>query len=254
MALLVERSTSSESTVTSWAPLTPPPQTNTPRAPAETARCAQRVETRGRPRGTEGLSREKVIRFDISHGVDLLHDLANGEPPATWNWDGKAYPKTKRSQGPNQEGLAIHSEVLYHILTLAPNGYPCPYRLRDLLVKLHIVYRIFDHEKSVDAALSLESRAMLAADRWRIMCKHCLMLKHTSHQILFPDLAAVMSLLHGAAPEPKAITPEPAATASMDMDFLLEDDDAFSTPIKKLGFHAPPPSPTWPTESSIGRQ
>ena len=219
MALL--RRLSSESTVTSWAPLTPPPQTNTPPvAPAETA--PQRPETRGLPMG-------KTIPFDIDHGVELLADLARNR--LAWlNWDGTTYPKTKGPQGPSQEALVVHAPVLLHLLTLAPNGYPCPYGLRDLLCQLHMKFNIFGDDYFMDCQ-PLIKRAMLAADRWRIMCKHCSMLKHSGATIRFPDLTAVVSLIHPVLPEPEAVLPEPAATAfeAMDVDDV-EDDVA---PTKK---------------------
>ena len=63
--------------------------------------------------------------------------------------------------------------LLFH---LAPNGYPDPYKLRDLFVKLHDIYGILSPRHEADKDLSLASVAILAADRWRIMCKHCLMI------------------------------------------------------------------------------
>ena len=82
----------------------------------------------------------------------------------------------KRSNGPNMDSLNRHSPVLKILIWLAPNGYPDPYKLRDLLVQLHGLFKILDPRSEGEANLSLGSVAILASDRWRIMCKHCLML------------------------------------------------------------------------------
>ena len=207
--MALRRRLRSKTTVAFGSPHRPPPRTPPPQAPAETA--PRKPETRGRPKGTGSGFRVKNVYFDPGHGMNLLWDIAgNDNPSGTWNWDGKAYPKT-RTQGPNQEGLANHAEVLSRLLTLAPNGYPCPYRLRDLLCKLHTVFKIFEHD---DSALNLSSRAMLAADRWRIMCKHCLSLKLSGARIRFDNLNAVVRLIHVGYSVPertlKAVLPKPA--------------------------------------------
>ena len=52
-----------------------------------------------------------------------LSDLASQKHDCNkWDWDGRAYPKTKRSHGPNQGSLDDHSPVLEVLLRLAPNG------------------------------------------------------------------------------------------------------------------------------------
>ena len=121
---------------------------------------------RGRPRGV-GFTRVKTIKFDLSDAVEKLSDLAAKKNKVyDWDWDGKQYPKTKRSHGPHQEGLSTHAAVLYHLLDLAPNGYPDPYRLRDTFIQLHNVWHIFEyHEHSAEPGMSVMNRAMLASDR-----------------------------------------------------------------------------------------
>ena len=63
--------------------------------------------------------------------------VANTSYHPGWDWDGKMYPKTKRSQGPDMEKLNDHSDVLLLLMQIAPNAYPDAYRLRDLLMTLH---------------------------------------------------------------------------------------------------------------------
>ena len=96
---------------------------------------------RGRPKGSYG-ARILTYEFSINDAVDRFTELATmGEHPE-WAWDGRTYPKTNRRNGPNRESLEIHGHVLKILFQLAPNGYPCQYRLRDVLLNLH---HIFSH-------------------------------------------------------------------------------------------------------------
>ena len=149
---------------------------------------------RGRPRGV-GCSRVKTINFDLNDAVGRLSEVAAKKNlNRNWDWDGKQYPKTKRSHGPHQEGLDTHAEVLLQLIKLAPNGYPDPYRLRDTFIQLHNIWHIFEyHEHSVEAGMSVMNRAMLASDRWRIMCKHCLMLHIQKADINFVRLGLIIN-------------------------------------------------------------
>ena len=67
-----------------------------------------------------------------------MADIAANTFHRGWGWDGKSYPKTKRSHCPNMEALNNHTP-LKQLVALAPNGYPDPYKLRDLFVQLHAV-------------------------------------------------------------------------------------------------------------------
>ena len=69
--------------------------------------------------------------------------------------------------------LNEHGAVLLLLFHLAPNGYPDPYKLRDLFMRLLDIYGILNPRHEADKYLSLNSVAILAADRWRIMCRHC---------------------------------------------------------------------------------
>jgi len=130
---------------------------------------------RGRPKGST-CPRTKTVKLDVANGVRAFTDLASNTHHPGWEWSGRSYPKMKRSNGPNMDSLNRHSPVLKILIWLAPNGYPDPYKLRDVLVQLHGLFKILDPRHEGEEALSLSSVAILAADRWRIMCKHCLML------------------------------------------------------------------------------
>ena len=91
---------------------------------AETVVGNDNKKERGRPKGS-GIPRVRTCKFDLTTGVDAMADLACRTDHG-WGWDGKSYPKTKRSHGPNQDSLETHAEPLKLLLGLAPNGYPDP--------------------------------------------------------------------------------------------------------------------------------
>ena len=95
---------------------------------------------RGRPRGASNCTRQKTVKFSIDEGMKLMAATARTSHHPEWDWEGKSYPKTKRSHGPNHAALDDHGEVLFKLIWLAPNGYPDPFRLRDLLIQLHILF------------------------------------------------------------------------------------------------------------------
>ena len=118
-------------------------------APAEEyeksdAEQAAPARGRGRPKGSTNGFRMKTVKFDVASGVEAFTDLASNTHHPGWEWNGKSYPKMKRSNGPNMDSLNRHSPVLKILIWLAPNGYPDPYRLRDLLVQLHGLFKILD--------------------------------------------------------------------------------------------------------------
>ena len=180
-------------------------------APAEPAR------KRGRPKGSFS-PRVRTVKFSVLEAVDSLADTAANTFHPGWEWDGKAYPKTKRSHGPNMDSLNRHSPVLKILFWLAPNGYPDPYKLRDVWIQLHGLFKILGPRPEGEALLSLSSVAALAADRWRIMCKHCLLLVKGKQYIPrdFTALKEVMALINveseGAKP-PAAPAEKPPAAA-----------------------------------------
>lgn len=142
----------------------------------EAAESAAPARGRGRPKGCSFTSRVRTVKFGLDTGVATMHPLAINADLPGWTWGGRSYPKTKRSHGPNMHSLNHHSTFLKLLFELAPNGYPDPYRLRDLFVQLHDIYTIFDPRSEADRLLSLPRIAILAADRWRIMCKHCIII------------------------------------------------------------------------------
>ena len=76
---------------------------------------------------------------------------------------------------PNPEKLNEHSAVLKVLLALASNGYPDGFTLRTTLMRLEECFKIFENRRpstnNTDdihwEQMSLENRAMLAADQWK---------------------------------------------------------------------------------------
>ena len=165
------------------------------------------MKKRGRPSGQKNaVQRARTIKFDLEKGTDTLADLASRKVNnEEWDSDGRQYPKSKRSQGPNLQALEDHSPVLDKLLRLASNCYPDPYKLRDLLMSLHTLFKIFPKDDSLEANLSLANRAIVAADRWRIMCKHCLMLFPKRTELSFDKLINIVSNMDPKA-EASAVT------------------------------------------------
>ena len=129
---------------------------------------------RRRPQGS-GCIMTKPVDFDIADAVDALSDIAYQPPQGRpWNWDGSTYPWRciRDMSWINTERLNDHSPVLSVLIRMAPNGYPNGGRLIRLLSELNNAFSIFPKHRSKSAA----HRAVMAADRWRAMCKHCLML------------------------------------------------------------------------------
>ena len=183
-----------------WFELPPPESLQAETLQAGTATDADTGTTkraRGRPKGSCG-TRVKTAKFQIEDGVDILADTACTSNHPLWDWDGKTYPKCKRTHGPNQQALDEHSVVLTGLFRLAPNGYPDAYKLRDLLLKLHGLFDIFPKDNSAEALMAIGTRAIVAADRWRVMCKHIIMLAKGKQEIpaCYPGLKRVMSLVN----------------------------------------------------------
>merc|ERR1712023_402301 len=96
----------------------------------EAAEPAATAGGRGRPKGCSFQQRARTTKFDVNTGVETMHPVASNTHHPTWSWDGRSYPKTKRSHWPNMPSLNEHSAVLKLLFHLAPNGYPDPYKLR----------------------------------------------------------------------------------------------------------------------------
>ena len=111
-------------------------------------------------------------KVNTSVGVNALKDIAQTE---AWSWHGTTYCKKTKGARPHKGSLNLHSEVLRELIRLAPTTRLSRYSLRDILFQLHIQTGIFNGIAR-ERSLKLHEAATVAADRWCIMLRHCLVL------------------------------------------------------------------------------
>ena len=145
---------------------------------------------RGRPTGSGGIE-TKPVDFGIEDALDALIELAlqpwyarNTQYPK-WDWDAKHYPHLDWDVSYSPPDMAVlnkYSELLLVLIRLARYDQPINEQstvcLTELLTHLHTRFGIFPRYWSArhTSCWSLRDRAVAAADRWRLMCKHCLFL------------------------------------------------------------------------------
>ena len=78
-----------------------------------------------------------------------------------WAWDGSMYSKSKRSCGPDREGLKLYYSPLMKILHHCRNGFPCHRGLTDVFTWLEETYNVLG-----------DVQPTVVADIYRIMCRH----------------------------------------------------------------------------------
>ena len=121
---------------------------------------------------TESNVRTKV---NTSVGANALKDIAAKKQTEAWSWHGTTYCKRTKRARPHKGSLNVHSEVLRELIRLAPTTRLSRYSLRDILFQLHIQTGIFNGIAR-ERSLKLHEAATVAADRWCIMLRHCLVL------------------------------------------------------------------------------
>ena len=133
---------------------------------------------------------ERTVRFDVNE-PSLLVDL---KPLAEkrkvgFDWDGQLYPKAKRAQRPELDGLVRHRAALEVMAKHCPNGHPSTPGLRRVLVELDKKHEIFNVKDLSDA-----NRHILATDAchmWQTMLKHSVDLKKET--VFFADRSLIWS-------------------------------------------------------------
>ena len=84
-------------------------------------------------------------------------------------WDGSAYSKPNRNQGPSSDGLRLYKGPLAALIALAPSGFPTMCSLRDALIVCDERFAIF--KVSAGRTRGRLTEAAFAADVWRKMCR-----------------------------------------------------------------------------------
>ena len=138
--------------------------------------------------------RSGTDKFSVTDMVEALTPLANMKK-CPIDWELGRYTKTKRSQGPDRDGLCFYSPLLSQILRFAPGCYPSVVLLRE-------VFLILDNDMGI---MSAELRAANknrndwaaeSADAVRRALKHLLEIKRSQTPFLVPMLKALVDRVH----------------------------------------------------------
>ena len=177
-------------------------------------------------------ARSKTEPFDANALATEWGDLAKLKDSG-FNWLGEDYEKTKRSQGPDRQGLKVYAAPLAKLIRLAPSGFPRHVSLRNALKAL-------DSKHKIKPNGSGSNWADTAAFQWGVMAKHLVDEKRackgksTGFQEIDDILASMsddISTLSTDAVEPL----QPPATAA------VESLPPPATPVEQL---PPPARPT----------
>ena len=113
-----------------------------------------------------------------------------------WDWDFLEYGKSRRSQGPDREGLEYYFEVLQAVLKFAPKGFPSLALLKLVWTQLNEKHNVMAEEvKAKYKQKGIDSWASDACDKLRVMCSHVVDLKKSGTTFLSPKLEALVTLI-----------------------------------------------------------
>ena len=159
---------------------------------------------------------------DVGGLCMALDDFAALKKPPFPDWEFAQYAKSRRSQGPDREGIALYKPLLAVIVRFAPRGFPGHVALRD--VWLHMNRKHGIKEGDEDSAVW----ASKCADMVRLACKHLTDLKASGTRYVTPDVAELLDALDPSGgsrdslaaiadspavpPPPPAVPPQPPRT------------------------------------------
>ena len=103
--------------------------------------------------------------------LNALKPIAANGPSYSWSWCGKEYKKRKWSSRPDSGLLNRHHQVLRQLIRMVPTTRISRASLREVLKELHREIGIFGHCPGKE---KLHDIATVAAARWCLMLKHCL--------------------------------------------------------------------------------
>ena len=137
------------------------------------------------PQVKRGRSHNDVV--DCSSLYSSLAELAKLKA-SSFDWGIQRYAKSRRSQGPDREGLILYEEVLDIIIRHAPACLPGHVPLRDCWKKLHREHDIKDAPDK-----SVMQWANDAAETLRLQLKHIRSIKESGSGSLAFGLEAVLA-------------------------------------------------------------
>ena len=124
---------------------------------------------------------------------DLCHILSAeaNRKDCSFDWSLKSYTKTRRSQGPDRDGLIKNKNLLAKILEVAPTGRPRLIALKETWLHLHRKYDIMGKETH----LGVDDWAVECLDRVRLAFKHLLDLRDSGSKWIAPEIAELLRKL-----------------------------------------------------------
>ena len=150
-------------------------------------------------------SRTRNDPIDLVNFCDGLAELAKLRTPG-FDWDLRAYGKSRRSQGPDRDGLMYYERLLEQVLRFAPRGFPSHVQLREAWMWLQKEH----HVMACDVASSIESWADKAAETIRLMLKHLVDIRRSGTPYLSPGLAKLVGMISDDSGSSAAVAPQPA--------------------------------------------
>jgi len=151
-------------------------------------------------------------RFDVNVMADALTSFARVKD-CPFDWELASYSKTKRSQGPDREGLVMYAPLLRKVLSVAPGGFPSFSLLREALVLLDEKFDIMDPRlraaKKVRADWASDS-----ADAVRRALRHVVEIKRWKSPFMAPAVGELVELVKDGAGRKSAMDGAPGELAS----------------------------------------
>ena len=185
--------------------------------------------------------RPSVSNFEAADLAAALFPLA-GLRATGFRWDGSDYTALGRNHVPHQASLSQHAEALAIICGFAPSGFPAHATLRNTLLLLQNKHNVLgDHP-----AHRLFREASVAAENWKIMCKHVYVIKKQNIEITHAALMGAVAKIRlpdkfpDTAPETPAkelrpvdvqgMFPEELGSIDKTGDELISDTDGEELP------------------------
>ena len=107
--------------------------------------------------------RSRTMKINPARLSSNLKQLYDQNPKPGFLWNGSHYGNTRRGGGPDRSALAIAADFLKHLVTEAPNGYPCSRGVRDSIIELDRHADCLEDKAKIGQFAS----AQHAADRWK---------------------------------------------------------------------------------------
>ena len=112
-----------------------------------------------------------------------------------FDWELGDYGKSRRSQGPDREGLGYYAVLLAVVLLFAPHGYPSSTLLKIVWRELQHKYSIMSKELIQIYGSKLDAWTSLCAEKVRLACRHIVDLKRSQTTYVSSEVRALIDLV-----------------------------------------------------------